>query len=313
MSATAATTVGFIGLGNMGGPMARNLAAAGYHLQVADLDPEKVQAVITAGGNVTGVADSAAAASGADVVFTSLPGPKQVRAVGTELLSVMAPGSVWIDLSTNDLTCASELAQQASTTGVRLLDAPVTGGAEGAEDGTLVVLVGGEPQTFASCLPVLNAIGSRIEHLGPRGAGYVAKITQVTLCYLNSVTLTEALLLGVKGGVAPDKMLDIIRGSTGRSYVADQYGPEILNGGYDNTFDLGLAAKDMRLAMDLAADVGATLPFMQLVTDYYKEAEAVFGFDAPHLQAVQLSEQENALILHQVTETGWSTLADQDV
>lgn len=298
----AMTTVGFIGLGNMGGPMARNLAAAGFTLQVADLDAAKVAAVVDAGGNVTASADPVAAADGASVVFTSLPGPTQINAVGQELLAAMAPGSVWIDLSTNDLTCARELADLAASTGVRLLDAPVTGGAEGAEDATLVLMVGGDTDTFADCLPVMNAIGSRIEHLGPRGAGYVAKITQVTLCYLNSVTLTEALLLGVKGGVAPEKMLDIIRDSTGRSYVADQYGPEILNGGYDNTFDLGLAAKDMRLAMELADQVGASLPFMQSVTDYYRQAEATFGFDAPHLQAVQLSELDNDLILHEVTD-----------
>ena len=144
---------------------------------------------------------------------------------------------------------------------------------------------------------------ARHDLLGPHGAGYVAKIAQVMLCYLNSVCLTEALMLGVKGGVAPDKMLDIIRHSTGRSYVADRYGPEILNGGYDDTFDLTLAAKDLRLAMELAADVDAKLQFTADVTDFYAAAEAEFGPTAPHLMAMRSIENLNDLVLHEVNRT----------
>ena len=139
--------------------------------------------------------------------------------------------------------------------------------------------------------------------LGQHGAGYVAKIAQVMLCYLNSVCLTEALMLGVKGGVAPDKMLDIIRHSTGRSYVADRYGPEILNGGYDDTFDLTLAAKDLRLAMELASTVGATLTFTAEVTEFYAAAEAEFGPTAPHLMAMRRIENLNQLVLHDAHDT----------
>ncbi len=145
-------------------------------------------------------------------------------------------------------------------------------------------------------------IGGRIEHLGRHGAGYVAKISQVMLCYLNSVCLTEALMLGVKGGVEPAKMLDIIQNSTGRSYVADRYGPEILNGGYDDTFDLGLAVKDLRLGLSLAGSAGAHLPFTDQVTKLYVEAEEQFGFSAPHLIAMQLIERDNDLILHRSGE-----------
>lgn len=287
----------FIGLGNMGAPMARNLLGAGFDVTVTDLDPAKVDALVAHGA--TGAVDAPAAAGRADVVLTSLPGPAQVRVIGDLIVPAMRAGDTWIDLSTNDLDCAHHLACLASIHGIDLLDAPVTGGAEGAEAGTLSVLIGGEAAAHARCLPVFAAIGDRYDLLGPQGAGYVAKISQVMLCYLNSVCLTEALLLGAKGGVDPAKMLDIIQHSTGRSYVADRYGPELLNGGYDDTFDLGLAAKDLRLALGLADQVGANLSFTTDVARLYDAAEHEFGFDAPHLTAMQMIERTNELHLHE--------------
>lgn len=290
-------TVGFVGLGNMGTPMARNVAAAGFSLVVGDLDPSKV-AVLVAEGAVA-AADAAAVARVSDVVVTSLPGPAQVRAVADQILPVMAPGSVWIDLSTNDLACARHVSDLARHHGVDVLDAPVTGGIEGAETATLNVLVGGDPAVYARSVPILAAIGERFDLIGPHGAGYVAKIAQVTLCYLHSICLTEALMLGVKGGVDPAAMLDIIRSSTGRSYVADRYGPEILDGGYDATFDLTLAVKDLRLATELAADVGAVLDITARVHEHYVDAEERYGPHAPHLMAVRSIEDANELVLHE--------------
>ncbi len=289
--------IGFVGLGNMGGYMARNLVAAGHEVFAADLDPAKVQTLVDAGA--TAASSAAEAALGADVVMTSLPGPKQIEAVAADILPAMTEGSVWVELSTNDMECARRIGSLAADAGVSILDAPVSGGWEGADAGTLTVLVGGDATAYDRVRPVFDVIGDKIEHLGPHGAGYVAKISQVMLCYLNSVCLTEALALGVKGGVEPEKMLDIIRHSTGRSYVADRYGPEILNGGYDDTFDLGLAVKDLRLATSLASSVDAELPFTGDVLALYARAEEQFGFDAPHLIAMQLIEQQNDLILHQ--------------
>jgi len=287
----------FIGLGNMGAPMARNLLGAGFDLTVTDLDPAKIDALVAHGA--TAAVDAPAAAARADVVLTSLPGPTQVRAIGDLIVPAMRAGATWIELSTNDLDCANHLARLASIHGIHLLDAPVTGGVEGANAGTLSVLIGGEAEAHTRCLPVFAAIGDRYDLLGPQGAGYVAKISQVMLCYLNSVCLTEALLLGAKGGVDPAKMLDIIQHSTGRSYVADRYGPELLNGGYDDTFDLGLAAKDLRLALGLADQVGANLSFTTDVAQLYDAAEHEFGFDAPHLTAMQMIERTNELHLHE--------------
>jgi 3-hydroxyisobutyrate dehydrogenase-like beta-hydroxyacid dehydrogenase len=289
--------IGFIGLGNMGGPMATNLVNAGHDVAVYDINPAVIKPVVFRGGR--GAGSPSEAASGADVVMTSLPGPMQVRAIAETIVPAMRPGAVWAELSTNDLSCARDIGRQTRDAGVLIVDAPVSGGWEGAQAGTLTILVGGTDQAFAAAMPALDVIGTKIEHLGPHGAGYVAKISQVMLCYLHSVCLTEALMLGVKGGVDPAKMLDIIQCSTGGSYVADRYGPEILNGGYDDNFDLGLAAKDLRLGMNLAASVDAHLPFTDQVTKLYGEAEEQFGFSAPHLIAMQMIENANDLILHQ--------------
>ncbi len=293
----AAPRVTFIGLGNMGGPMAHNIIASGFRTVVVDLDPNKSAPLVEVGGRLGSQPEVAVA--DADVVFTSLPGPAQIKQLGAAILPAMRPGSVWIDLSTNNLACGKKMASLAAEHGVDFLDAPVSGGVEGAAAGTLTIMIGGNAAVVARCRTVLKPLGSRIEHVGPSGAGYVAKISQVMLCYLNSVCLTEALVLGAKGGVDPAKMLDIIRTSTGRSYVADQYGPEILNGDYDDTFDLGLAAKDLRLALELGGDVGASLEFTQLVSDLYARAEESFGFSAPHLIAMQLIERQNGVLLSQ--------------
>lgn len=134
-------------------------------------------------------------------------------------------------------------------------------------------------------------------HLGDHGAGYVAKIAQVVLCYLHSVALSEALMLGVKGGVDAATMLSIIQNSTGTSYVADRYGPSLLDGTYDPGFALGLAHKDMRLTLELAQSVSAHLPLCTQVEDLYGRAVETFGPDQNHLMALRLLEEANGQYL----------------
>ncbi|MCV9999250.1 NAD(P)-dependent oxidoreductase [Pararhizobium sp. YC-54] len=297
--------IAFIGLGNMGGPMASNLARAGYELALFDLDANKTETVQAAGaeaGNskISITETAAAAAAGADIAFTSLPNPKIIEAVALAdggLLSALHEGAVWIDLSTNNLECERRIRAAAKSRGVEFLDAPVSGGIEGAAAGTLMIMVGGDASVFERCKPVLNKIGNRVMHLGEHGAGYVAKIAQVVLCYLNSVALSEALMLGVKGGVSAETMLGIIQGSTGASYVANRYGPAILDGSYDPGFALGLAHKDMALTLELASSVGATLPMCEQVEAIYKMAVEQFGFDQNHLMAVKILEEQNGTFL----------------
>ncbi|RWD60421.1 MAG: NAD(P)-dependent oxidoreductase [Mesorhizobium sp.] len=300
--------IAFIGLGNMGGPMASNLARAGYELALFDLDPNKVEAVRATGaaaGNraISSATTAAEAATGADIAFTSLPNPKIIEAAALSeqgILAGLPKAAVWIDLSTNNLECERRIRAAATDREIAFLDAPVTGGIEGAAAGTLMIMVGGDKHVFARCKPVLEKIGNRIMHLGPHGAGYVAKISQVVLCYLNSVALSEALMLGVMGGVPAATMLGIIQGSTGASYVADRYGPAILDGSYDPGFSLGLAHKDLALTLELAGSVGATLPMCEQVEAIYKKAVDQYGFDQNHLMAVKLLEEQNGTFLRSI-------------
>jgi 3-hydroxyisobutyrate dehydrogenase-like beta-hydroxyacid dehydrogenase len=296
--------IGFIGLGVMGNPMAQNLQRSGLHqLSVYDIDANRYKTLGALGARPA--ADVAEAVRDADVVMTSLPGPKQIEAVALGddglgddgMIAQMQPGIVWIDLSTNNLEVAEKIRTAARARTIDILDAPVSGGDEGARAGNLTILVGGAQAVFERYLPLLEIIGERVTLLGAHGAGYSAKIAQVVLCYLHSLALSEALMLGVKGGVEPLQMLDIIQNSTGRSYVADRYGPPILNGDYDPSFTVGLAHKDMKLAAEMAASLGIRLPMCELTTETYARASEAYGFEANHLRAVRLLEEDNNTFL----------------
>ena len=291
--------IGFIGLGVMGQPMAQNLLNSGTcSLTVYDIDAGRGADLVDRGAQQA-ISISEAVAS-ADIVMTSLPGPKQIEQVAFDeegIFDSIKEGSAWIDLSTNNLELCRRIEQKTNDKHIAFLDAPVSGGDEGALAGSLAIMVGGASAVFKDFLPVLQVIGNRITHLGPTGAGYSAKIAQVVLCYLHSLALSEALMLGVSGGVDAAKMLDIIQNSTGRSYVADRYGPPILSGDYDPSFTVGLAHKDMKLAQEMANELGIKLPMCDLTTETYAKAIDAYGFEANHLKAVRLLEEENNTFL----------------
>ncbi|MBT8434137.1 MAG: NAD(P)-dependent oxidoreductase [Gammaproteobacteria bacterium] len=291
--------IGFIGLGIMGNPMAENLVRNGQHqVKVFDIDQTRADNLVALGAlRADSLVD---AVEDADIVMTSLPGPRQIEAVAFAddgLFANLKAGVSWIELSTNNLEVSARIKRSAEAAGIQILDAPVSGGDEGARAGNLAILVGGEKGVFDFCLPILEIIGSRITLLGSHGAGYSAKIAQVILCYLHSLALSEAMMLGVKGGVDPAQMLSIIQNSTGKSYVADRYGPPILNGDYDPSFTVGLAHKDMKLAREMAQNLGISLPLCDLTTDTYARAVETYGFDANHLRVVRLLEEDNNTFL----------------
>ncbi len=301
-------TLGVIGLGNIGGGIAVNLIRAGNQVRVFDSDATRVDALSKQGALSASSAHEAVV--DAQVVFTSLPGPQEIRAVGVGdgngdgdgIIAAMAVGAIWVELSTNNRATVRELGAAATLAGIAYLDAPVSGGPEGAAAGTLSLFVGGDAKHFADVQPLLEVIGSKVMHVGALGAGVAAKIAQVTLCYTQTVALIEALLLGVKAGVKPETMLDLIRHSAGQSYCADIYGPEILAGTYDASFPMSHAAKDMRLARELAEEVGAELPMIESICKLYAEAETTYGATAPHLCAAHLREQANNAVLHEMID-----------
>ena len=291
--------IAFIGVGVMGNPMCANIIRQHrYRVSVFDTESSRIDNLELLGA--TRAQSIAEAVSGADLVMTSLPGPAQVEAVAFSdqgLFDTISADGAWIDLSTNNLEVCSRIVEKAEQSGIEFLDCPVSGGDEGAIAGVLTILVGGDQAVYQKYLPVLQTIGCNITHLGKNGAGYSAKISQVVLCYLHSLALSEALMLGIKGGVKPRQMLGIIQNSTGKSYVADRYGPPILDGDYDPSFTVGLALKDMTLAKEMAVNLGITLPMCDLTTATYARAVDQYGFDANHLKAIRLLEEDNGTFL----------------
>lgn len=265
-----------------------------HNIVVFDLDESKVNNLEAMGALRASTMQEAIFKS--DLILTSLPGPKQVQQVAFDengIFQNIQTGAAWIDLSTNNLDICGLIVAQAQKQGIEFLDCPVSGGDEGAKAGTLTILVGGDKQVYEKFLSVLEVLGESISWLGKSGAGYSAKISQVVLCYLHSLALSEALMLGIKGGVEASQMLEIIQNSTGKSYVADRYGPPILAGDYDPSFTIGLAHKDMKLAQEMAENLGIQLPMCDLTTSTYARAIDEYGFDANHLKVVRLLEQDN--------------------
>ena len=251
--------VGFIGLGMMGGSMALNAGAAGFSMTVHDLRREAAERHLKAGARWAGSA--ADAARGADVVFTSLPGPREVESVADGLLEAMQPGAAWFDLSTNSPTVVRRLHQRFAAKGVAMLDAPVSGGPAGAKSRKLALWVGGERAVFDRFRPVLDAIGDQVIHIGDIGAGSVAKLVHNAAGYAMQLALVEVFTMGVKAGVPPVALWAAIRqGSLGRQRTFDRLGERFLRGTYDPpNFALALGHKDMTLATELGREIGVPM------------------------------------------------------
>jgi 3-hydroxyisobutyrate dehydrogenase len=243
--------IAFIGLGLMGAPMAANLAGAGHALKVKDL--RRV--------DVAGAQWSDDPAKDAGIIFTSLPGPKEVEAVAAEILAAAQPGAAWFDLSTNSPDVVRRLHGPCAARGVQLLDAPVSGGPQGAKSGRLALWVGGDQPTYARCLPVLQAIADEPFYVGPIGAGSVAKLVHNVSSFMVQTALAEAFTLGVKAGVEPLALFRAIRqGASGRARTFDRLAEKFLPGSYDPAgFALRLAHKDVTLALELAKANGVPM------------------------------------------------------
>jgi len=248
--------LGFVGVGNMGGPMAANLVAAGHDLVVFDTRREVADELIVAGA-VWADSPRAVAEAGVDAVLLSLPTPPIVEAVVTGPDGVLAgctAGQTVIDLSTNAPAVVQQLAAVCAERGVGFLDAPVSGGVRGARDGTLAVMVGGDAAQFD------EAIGARVFHLGGVGAGNVAKLINNQLAFVGMMGTIEAIVLGGKAGLDPVVLRDLVSSSSGASSAWDNATRVILKDRLRPTFTVELAAKDIGLAQQLAAEQGVETP-----------------------------------------------------
>jgi len=247
--------IGFIGLGMMGGGMAANLVKAGHTLAVHDLRREIAQPLLDAGAAWADTVGDAA--RDADVVFTSLPGPKEMQEVGVGeggLLASMRSGAVWVDLSTNSPTVVRKVAARCAERGIELLDAPVSGGPSGARSGKLAIYVGGDAAVFERCRPLLDAIGDQAMYVGPVGAGNCAKLAHNCASFTTRMAIAEIFTLGVKAGVEPLALWHALRqGSTGRARTFARTGDQCLQERYEAAAcGLKLAHKDLSLALELA-------------------------------------------------------------
>jgi 3-hydroxyisobutyrate dehydrogenase-like beta-hydroxyacid dehydrogenase len=255
--------VGFIGVGNMGGPMCRNIVKRSNHqVTVFDLNPVAVKTCIDLGA--TAAKSIADVTRGADVVMTSLPMPKDVEAVAlgdNGILANIDPAQTYIDLSTNAPSMVKKIGAAMTAKGVPMLDAPVSGGTTGAEAATIAIMVGGDKKVFDDALPVLQSFSANVIHMGGLGAGTVAKLVNNMLSFCNMAALVEGMMLGTTYGLDPDKLVHVIANSSGNSNAVRNLTLRALKGNYSPpSFALDLAYKDLHLALELGDELGVPLP-----------------------------------------------------
>jgi 3-hydroxyisobutyrate dehydrogenase len=258
--------IGFIGLGAMGRPMAANLQRAGHAVQAHDL--RRVE------GSFLWKESPADAARGCEVLFTSLPGPAEVEAVAAAVSSSLPENAAWFDLSTNSPKTVRKIHAELGAGKRHFLDAPVSGGPKGAQSGKLAIWVGGDEAVFRRFEPVLRAIGDQPYYVGPIGAGTVAKLAHNAASFTIQAALAEVFTLGVKAGVEPLALFRALRqGATGRKRTFDRLAEHFLPGVYDPpAFTVRLAHKDMKLALELAAEQKVPMRVGKVALDELDEA-----------------------------------------
>lgn len=269
--------IGFIGLGNMGGPMVANLIAAGHEVRTFDISADAVARATEAGAVVA--TSGADAAKGVEVVITMLPAGKHVRSVFLEddkVMDIVAPGSLLIDCSTIDVVTARAAIAEAEQRGLEMLDAPVSGGIGGAKAGTLTFMCGGTESAFARAKPILETMGNNIFHAGDAGAGQAAKVCNNLMLAIQMIAVSEGFALGDKLGIDRQKLFDIASTATSQCWAMTSYCPvpgpvptSPANRDYEAGFTVAMMLKDLLLAREASGEVDANTPLGAQATDMF--------------------------------------------
>lgn len=288
--------IGFVGLGRMGAHMAGRLVAAGYRVQAFDVDATARQSFADASGG-TAAASLREVADGAAAVVLILPTSAIVSSVLRDegLLSATAPGTLLLDMGSSQPEVTRELATAAEGSGIRMFDAPVSGGVKGARAGTLTIMAGGPPEWVAECAPLLDAMGSKTVHVGPVGAGHALKALNNLLSASHLLASSEALEIGTRFGLDPQTMLDAINGSSGKSWSTEMKLPTyVLPRQFTSGFSLALLVKDTRIAVELARSTGTAAAHAEATLALWEQAMADLADDADHTEIARWVEERRA-------------------
>ena len=294
--------VGFIGIGQMGKHMSKRILDAGYNLTVHDLKKETANHLLDKGAK-WGKSPKEIAES-CQIVISSLPTPQDVEGVvyGTNgLKSGWKDGDIYVDMSTNSPSTIRRIADDAKTMGVAVLDAPVSGGTKGAEMGTLAIMVGGDLASLERVRKVLETMGQKIFPVGSVGCGNVAKLMNNMIALTCSSISAEGFVLGVKAGIDPQVLWDIITISTGNNWALQQFAPTVFRGIFEPTYRLSLGCKDIGLATELGKEYGVPLPVGAVVEQKLIEAKAA-GLGDKHIDASILRLEELAGVKVRIQE-----------
>jgi 3-hydroxyisobutyrate dehydrogenase-like beta-hydroxyacid dehydrogenase len=279
---TTKTTIAFLGLGVMGGPMAGHLAKAGFPLRVYNRTPAKAQAWLQAhaGMNVTAAATPREAAQGAEFIFSCVGNDHDLRAITTGpdgAFHGMAKNTVLIDHTTTSATIAQELGQIAKAAGIHFLDAPVSGGQNGAINGTLTVMVGGDQTAFERAKPIAAPFSKAFTHVGENGKGQLTKMVN-QICVAGLVQgLAEGINFGKRAGLDMHLVLDIITKGAAQSWQMENRGKTMVEGKFDFGFAVDLMRKDLNLCLDESQKNGAPLPITALIDQFYSDIQRMGG------------------------------------
>ncbi|MFT6436301.1 MAG: 3-hydroxyisobutyrate dehydrogenase-like beta-hydroxyacid dehydrogenase [Candidatus Azotimanducaceae bacterium] len=274
--------------------MCQRLCAASYDVHAFDINPEMLAAAVTSGAQEA--SSAVACAQAADILLTSLPRPDHIEALmagESGLLAQLRPGSLWVDLTTNNIKLISRLAVEAPD-GISVVDSPVTGAVDGARTGKLTLFLGGAPDDRARAIPVLENLGQVIE-CGDLGNGNVVKLVTNQLWFIASAALGEGFATGIANGVPLDTLWHAIKESVGDSFVARHDAPSIFAGHYDPSFTLDLCLKDLNLIAELNNTVATDLPMTLAAHETFKRAEQRYGPDAAELHVAKRIEDDAGL------------------